>query len=43
MDKNKLRALDFLFGLFFVSFSVWGFIETFKMPMKETYGGVSNV
>ena len=43
MDKTKLRGLDFLFGLFFVVFSIWGFTETFKMPMKETYGGVANV
>ena len=43
MDKTKLRGLDIISGLVFVLFAIFGFAETFQMPMTETYGGVSNV
>lgn len=43
MDKAKLRGLDIVSGLVFVLFALFGFFETFQMPMTETYGGVSNV
>lgn len=43
MDKTKLRGLDIISGLVFVLFALFGFVETFQMPMTETYGGVSNV
>jgi hypothetical protein len=43
MDTNNRRGLDLLVGIFFILFSLWSFMETFKIPMKDTYGGVSNV
>ncbi len=43
MDKNKLRGADFFSGIFFIVFSGFGLRGSFKMPMTDTYGGVSNV
>ena len=43
MDKSKLRGADFITSLLLIAFGVWILIQAFKMPMKDTYGGVVNV
>ncbi|MDD3904883.1 MAG: hypothetical protein PHO09_14490 [Sphaerochaeta sp.] len=43
MNSKNRRGLDLFAGVFFILFSLWSFLETFKIPMKDTYGGVSNV
>ncbi len=43
MDKSKLRKYDVLTSLIMLVFGVWIVWEAFKMPMKDSYGGVMNV
>jgi len=43
MEKKELRKADFITSVLLLLFSMWMLIETFKMPMKDTFGGVQNV
>jgi hypothetical protein len=43
MDKEKLRKADFFSGILIALFGVWIVKEAFKMPMKDSWGGVQNV
>jgi len=43
MKKKELRKADFITSVLLLLFSVWVIMETFKMPMKDTFGGVQNV
>lgn len=43
MEKEQLRRADFVTSIILMVFSLWMLSETFKMPMKDTFGGVSNV
>ena len=43
MEKEQLRRADFVTSIILMVFSLWMLGETFKMPMKDTFGGVSNV
>ena len=43
MKKKELRKADFITSVLLLLFSVWIIIETLKMPMKDTFGGVQNV
>jgi hypothetical protein len=43
MEKEKLRKADFFSGILIALFGVWIVKEAFKMPMKDSWGGVQNV
>lgn len=43
METKKLRQADFVTSILLMLFGAWVLFETFKMPMKGTYGGVKNV
>ncbi len=43
MEEKKLRQYDFLTSIFLILFGVWELSEAFKMPMKDSYGGVESV
>ena len=43
MQGEKLRRADFVTSLLLLGFGAWMLRETFKMPMKDTFGGVQNV
>jgi hypothetical protein len=43
MDKEKLRKADFFSGIIILLFGVWIVRQSFKMPMKDSWGGVQNV
>ncbi len=43
LDKSKLRGADFITSIGLMAFGIWMLFQTFKMPMKDTYGGVINV
>jgi hypothetical protein len=43
MQGEKLRRADFVTSLLILGFGAWMLRETFKMPMKDTFGGVQNV
>ena len=43
MKKKELRRADFITSVLLLLFSIWIIIETLKMPMKDTFGGVQNV
>ncbi len=43
METRQLRRADFVTSIIFVLFGAWVLFEAFKMPMKDTYGGVKNV
>lgn len=43
MKKKELRKADFITSVLLLLFSAWIIIETLKMPMKDTFGGVQNV
>lgn len=43
MKKKELRRADFITSVLLLVFSVWIIMETLKMPMKDTFGGVQNV
>jgi len=43
MKKIELRKADFITSVLLLFFSLWIIVETLKMPMKDTFGGVQNV
>ena len=43
MEKEKLRKADFFSGIIMSLFGVWMVSQAFKMPMKDSWGGVQNV
>jgi len=43
MKKKELRRADFITSVLLLLFSVWIIMETLKMPMRDTFGGVQNV
>jgi len=43
MDKEKLRKADFFSGIIISLFGAWIVMQAFKMPMKDSWGGVQNV
>jgi hypothetical protein len=43
MKKKELRRADFITSVLLLLFSAWIIMETLKMPMKDTFGGVQNV
>jgi hypothetical protein len=43
MDKEKLRKADFFSGIIISLFGAWIVRQAFKMPMKDSWGGVQNV
>lgn len=43
MEKSKLRGADVVTGLIMILFGIWELSETFRMPMKDSFGGVMNV
>jgi len=43
MKKKELRKADFITSVLLLLFSAWIIMETLKMPMKDTFGGVQNV
>jgi len=43
MKKKELRRADFITSILLLLFSLWIIVETLKMPMKDTFGGVQNV
>ena len=43
LDKEKLRKADFFSGIIILLFGVWIVRQAFKMPMKDSWGGVQNV
>lgn len=42
MEEKKLRQYDFITAVGLILFSVWELLQAFKMPMKESYGGVQS-
>ncbi len=43
MEEKKLRQYDFITSIFLLCFGVWELAQAFKMPMKDSYGGVQSV
>ena len=43
MDKDKLRKADIFSGAAICLFGLWIILQAFKMPMKDSWGGVQNV
>jgi hypothetical protein len=43
MEKSTLRKADVISGIIIFLFGVWIVSMAFKMPMKDSYGGVMNV
>ncbi len=43
LDKEKLRKADVFSGIVFFLFGLWIVYQAFKMPMKDSWGGVMNV
>ena len=43
MDKNNLRRADLFTGALLFAFGLWMCLVSFKMPMKDSFGGVQNV
>ncbi|MGD2269830.1 MAG: hypothetical protein PVI06_05475 [Desulfobacterales bacterium] len=43
MDKDKLRKADVYSGAVIFLFGLWIVSQAFKMPMKDSWGGVQNV
>jgi hypothetical protein len=43
MDKEKLRKADVYSGAVIFLFGLWIVLQAFKMPMKDSWGGVQNV
>jgi len=42
-DKRKLRKADFVTSVFLFALGIWICLESLKMPMKDSFGGVQNV
>jgi hypothetical protein len=43
LDKEKLRKADVFSGVVVFLFGLWVITQAFKMPMKDSWGGVMNV
>jgi len=43
MEKSKLRGADVVTAALLILFGLWMLSETFRMPMKDSFGGVMNV
>ena len=43
MDKEQLRRADFVTSIILIAFSLWMLGATLQMPMRDTFGGVTNV
>ncbi len=43
MEKQNLRRADFITAVVLIVFSIWELAMTFRMPMKDSWGGVQNV
>jgi hypothetical protein len=43
METKKLRQADFVTSIMLMSFAGWILYQSFRMPMRDTYGGVKNV
>lgn len=43
MEKSKLRGADVVTAALLIIFGLWMLSETFRMPMKDSFGGVMNV
>ncbi len=43
MEKDKLRKADVYSGAVMFLFGLWIILQAFKMPMKDSWGGVQNV
>lgn len=43
LEKTKLRKADAFTAVGLIVFGLWMLIEAFKMPMKDSWGGVMNV
>ncbi|MDC7234878.1 MAG: tripartite tricarboxylate transporter TctB family protein [Spirochaetales bacterium] len=43
MEEKKLRQYDFLTSIILILFGIWDLAQAFKMPMKDSYGGVESV
>ena len=43
MEKEQLRKADFFSGIVIALFGAWILYHAFRMPMKDSWGGVQNV
>ncbi len=43
MQKDRLRRADFTFSVILLIFGLFVLSQTFRMPMKDSWGGVMNV
>ncbi len=43
MDDKKLRGADLVTSILFFVLGIWILIESFKMPLKDSYAGVESV
>ncbi|MFP4431837.1 MAG: hypothetical protein ACLFPV_11355 [Spirochaetaceae bacterium] len=43
MEKEQLRRADFVTSIILIVFSLWMLAATLQMPMRDTFGGVTNV
>ena len=43
LEKEKLRKADVYSGAVICFFGLWIVLQAFKMPMKDSWGGVQNV
>ena len=43
MEPEKLRKADLVTSIIIILFGLWICMEAFKMPMKDSWGGVQNV
>jgi hypothetical protein len=43
LEKSKLRGADLITSILLILFGSWILYHAFHMPMKDTYGGVTNV
>jgi hypothetical protein len=43
IEKENLRKMDVYSGIAFFLFGLWIVVQAFKMPMRDSWGGVMNV
>jgi len=43
LEKTKLRKADAFTAIALIAFGIWVLSEAFRMPMKDSWGGVMNV
>lgn len=43
MEKRQLRQADFVTSVILIGFAIWVLTQALQMPMRDTYGGVTNV